>query len=374
MSADSIRKTARTYRGTARNIARLAAALVRGELVAVPTETVYGLAGDALNARACGKIFKAKGRPTNDPLIVHIHDLAQLDELAVRNEAVGKVAAAFWPGALTIVLPKKAIVPALVTSGGASVAVRMPSHPLFRKLLKACGRPLAAPSANPFGYISPTSAAHVRESLGTKIKFILDGGECAIGVESTILDLRDPRRPGILRPGAVSAEEISRVLGRRVRAGVGARAKVSGDAGGQERGRGASAGGANKRGASKETVVAPGMLAKHYSPRTPVVLHARLGKEDVAGAALAVDEAWLFVFKPGGLTKERAKLAGNIFWLAETGGGAGDGLKQAARALFATLRALDRGGWKRIHAERASGTEALALAINDRLTRAAAKG
>ena len=360
MSAGSIRKTARTYRGTPRNLARLAAALMRGELVAVPTETVYGLAGDALNPRACAKIFKAKGRPTNDPLIVHIHDLAQLDELAERNDAVAKVARAFWPGPLTIVLPKKAIVPALVTSGGASVAVRMPSHPLFRKLLKACGRPLAAPSANPFGYISPTSAAHVRESLGTKIAFILDGGESVIGLESTILDLRDPRRPGILRPGAISAEAIGRVLGRRVR--VSARAGV----------------GKGSDGGVHTAVVAPGMLSKHYSPRTPVVLHARLTEKAVTSAA--ADEARLFVFKPAGKRAgekktslaRRAKARGNVFWLAEKDGDGG--LAEAARALFATLRRLDRGKWKRIHAERAPGKDALALAINDRLTRAAAKG
>jgi len=349
MSADSSRKIARTYRGTPRNIARLAAALVRGELVAVPTETVYGLAGDALNPRACAKIFGAKGRPTNDPLIVHIHDLAQLDELAERNEAVATVVAAFWPGPLTIVLLKKAIVPALVTSGGASVAVRMPSHPLFRKLLKACGRPLAAPSANPFGYISPTSAVHVRESLGTKIKFILDGGESVIGLESTVLDLRDPRRPGILRPGAISAEEIGSVLGCRVSRGV--RAKVS-------KGKGVEVSGREVTGG---VIVAPGMLAKHYSPRTPVVLHARLRKKEVMAAA--GDEAVLFVFKPCGV------VARNVFWLAE----AGD-LQAAARGLFAMLRKLDGGGWKRIHAERVRGTEALSLAINDRLTRAAAKG
>jgi L-threonylcarbamoyladenylate synthase len=204
--------SARVLRGTPRNIALLARALRRGQLVAVPTETVYGLAANALSPAACAAIFRAKGRPANDPLIAHIHDLAQLDQLAHRNPAVEKLARAFWPGPLTIVLPKKPIVPDIATSGLPSVAIRMPAHPLFRALLKKCALPLAAPSANPFGYISPTRAAHVRDGLGKKIPRILDGGECAIGLESTIVDLRDPRRPAILRPGKISAKQIARVL------------------------------------------------------------------------------------------------------------------------------------------------------------------
>jgi L-threonylcarbamoyladenylate synthase len=345
MSNGAKSKTARVYRGTARNIARLARVLREGGIVAVPTETVYGLAGDALNPAACRKIFKAKGRPTNDPLIVHIHALAQLDELAERNETVEKVARAFWPGPLTIVLPKKACVPDLVTSGRPSVAIRMPAHPLFVKLLRACGRPLAAPSANPFGYISPTSAAHVRESLGGKIEHILDGGEAEIGLESTILDLRDPHRPVVLRPGAISAKEIARVLGRRV-------------------------GDAKKKTAGVKTgALAPGMLAKHYSPRTPITLHARLTVRAVT--ALPADEAAVFVFKPKAAPKAVAKngrYGDNVFWLSERGD-----LARAARRLFAVLRALDDGKWTRIHAELAPGREGFALAINDRLTRAAAK-
>lgn len=328
---------ARLFRGTPRNLARLARALQRGELVAVPTETVYGLAGDALNPAACRKIFKAKGRPTNDPLIVHIHTLAQLDVLAERNDAVERVARAFWPGPLTIVLPKKAVVPDLVTSGRPSVAVRMPGHRLFRELLKLCGRPLAAPSANPFGYISPTSAVHVRDSLGGKIDYILDGGEADIGLESTILDLRDPRRPAILRPGAISAKEIARVLKRPV----------------------AGSGKTNTRGAA----IAPGMLSKHYSPRSPIQLHRRLDAKHVR--ALPADEVALFLFKPAAAKTTAAQ---NVCWLAERGD-----LREAGRKLFAALRALDDGRWKRIHAELAPGSDGFALAINDRLTRASAK-
>ena len=157
---------ARLYRGTPANLARLARRLRAGELVAVPTETVYGLAANALDARACRKIFTAKGRPANDPLIVHIHALEQLDQLAEPNPAALKLARKFWPGPLTLVLPKKSVVPDVVSAGLPSVAVRMPSHPLFRRLLKLCGVSLAAPSANLFGYVSPTSAEHVRAGLG----------------------------------------------------------------------------------------------------------------------------------------------------------------------------------------------------------------
>jgi L-threonylcarbamoyladenylate synthase len=337
---------ARVYRGTARNLARLARVLREGGIVAVPTETVYGLAGDALNAAACRKIFKAKGRPTNDPLIVHIWELAQLDVLAERNDAVEKVARAFWPGPLTIVLPKKAVVPDLVTSGRPSVAVRMPKHLMFLELLKRCGRPLAAPSANPFGYISPTSAAHVRDSLGGKIDFILDGGDAEIGLESTILDLRDPKTPVVLRPGAISAAEIGRVLGTRVQVAVARHAagKV----------RGASVG-----------EVAPGMLSKHYSPRTAITLHRRLSAAVVK--ALPADEAVVFLFRPEGAVK-KAREAASVFWLSERGD-----LRRAARGLFGLLRALDGGQWKHIHAELAPGADGFAAAINDRLTRAAAK-
>lgn len=359
--------SAKIYRGTPRNLALLARALTAGEVVAVPTETVYGLAGDALNTSAVKKIFRAKGRPTNDPLIVHVHSLAQLDALAERNVAVEKLARAFWPGPLTLVLPKKPTVPDLVTSGRPSVAVRMPNHPLFRKLLLACGRPLAAPSANPFGYISPTSAAHVLDGLGKKIRYILDGGDCDIGVESTILDLRDPKHPAILRPGAIERRAIERILRVRVKSAAGEKVK------------------------STKAAVAPGLLARHYSPRTPIKLHDQLpGVERAVPARLFKSvtkkpisthnapgrrvppsnpqstEAFLYFRRPDAYAKTTA--TENIFWLSTDGE-----LPTAAKKLFATLRALDQGQWALIHAERAPGTNALALAINDRLTRAAAK-
>ncbi len=325
----------RLLRGTPATLARLARQLRAGELVAVPTETVYGLAANALDARACRKIFTAKGRPADDPLIVHIHSLAQLSQVAEVNAAALKLAKKFWPGPLTLVLPKKAVVPDVVSAGLPSVAVRMPSHPLFRKLLKLAGVPLAAPSANPFGYVSPTSAEHVRAGLGKKIRDILDGGPCAIGLESTIVDLRDPRRPRLLRPGAVTRVELERALGVSVKS--------------------APTPGRARRGAQ----LAPGLLARHYSPRTRVTLHAQLSPS--AAGRSSPREAWIFLAKP-------ADLAGkNIFWLDARGN-----LRGAARRLFATLRRVDALGFDRIHVELARG-EGLADAINDRLRRAAAK-
>ena len=320
---------ARLYRGTPRNLAMLARALRRGELVAVPTETVYGLAANALDARACRKIFRAKGRPADDPLIVHIHALADLDSIAEPNAAALALAEKFWPGPLTIVLPKKKTVPDIVTAGRPNVAVRMPAHPLFRRLLRLAGVPLAAPSANPFGYVSPTTAAHVRHGLGAKIHYILDGGGASIGLESTIVDLRNPRQPQLLRPGAITRRELEEVLGRKLIS-----AHRACEAGPQ---------------------LAPGMLARHYSPHTPVVLHSKLP------ARRAASDAWVFFTRP------RRAAGKNVFWLDARGS-----LTGAARRLFATLRRLDARGFSRIHVERAPAG-GLGDAINDRLRRAAAR-
>jgi L-threonylcarbamoyladenylate synthase len=330
---------ARVYRGTARDLAALARRLRAGELVAVPTETVYGLAANALDARACRKIFAAKGRPTTDPLIVHIHALAQIETLAELNGTARRLAKKFWPGPLTLVLPKKRAVPAIVSAGLPSVAVRMPSHPLFRRLLKLAAIPLAAPSANPFGYVSPTTAQHVQDGLGKKIRHILDGGPARIGLESTIVDVRDPARPRLLRPGAITRAELERALGRKI--GVAARRAPP----------------AKKNRAQ----LAPGSLARHYSPRTPIVLHEKL----TAARARAghAGEAWVLSAKPARVPAS----AKNIFWLDARGE-----LGGAARHLFATLRRLDDGRFKKIHVALARGG-GLAEAINDRLRRAAGR-
>ena len=327
--------TAQIVRGTSRNLATLAAALRRGEIVGVPTETVYGLAANALDAAACRRIFRAKGRPATDPLIVHLASAGDLTGVAVPNSPAYRLAAAFWPGPLTIVLPKRDVIPDAVSAGLPSVAVRVPSHPLFRRLLKLADIPLAAPSANPFGYVSPTTAEHVRAGLGKKVRLILDGGPCGIGLESTIIDLRHPAKPRLLRPGAITKAQLEKVLGCQVQSPpVRAMAKTAAQ-------------------------LAPGMLTRHYSPRTPVVLHTKLTPAMVrAGSS---DEAWLFLTKPKGL---RAK---NVRALDPRGD-----LRGVARKLFGALRALDTAGYRRIHAELAPGT-GLADAINDRLRRAAAR-
>ncbi|MEO6874123.1 MAG: L-threonylcarbamoyladenylate synthase, partial [Opitutaceae bacterium] len=295
----------------------------------------YGLAANALDARACRAIFTAKGRPANDPLIVHIHSLAQLSEVAEVNVAALKLAKKFWPGPLTLVLPKNSVIPDVMSAGLPSVAVRMPSHPLFRRLLKLTGLPLAAPSANLFGYVSPTSAEHVLTGLGKRIRHILDGGACTIGLESTIVDVRDPRRPRLLRPGAVTRKELEQALGVSVRAAPKpSRAKMGAQ-------------------------LAPGLLARHYSPRTAVTLHASLSA--AVAAKSPANEAWIFNAMPAGLAGR------NIFWLDARGN-----LRGVARRLFATLRRADALKFKLIHIELARG-EGLATAINDRLKRAAAR-
>lgn len=347
---------ARIHRPTPRNLARLARVLVRGSLVAVPTETVYGLAANALDAQACEKIFRAKGRPTHDPLIVHVRSLTQAAEVAVLNPAARRLAAAFWPGPLTLVLPKRDHVPAIVTAGLPSVAVRMPRHLLLRTLLRLCRRPLAAPSANPFGYVSPTTAAHVAAGLGARIEHILDGGPCTVGVESTILDLRDPARPALLRPGAVTRAHIEQVLGRRVR--VVKKLFTPTPLVPRARPRASSVG-------TTSAAVAPGMLTRHYAPRTPLTLHDKIS---IARAAAVPQDAFLLYARPQiSRTRKSVALPRNLFWLTETNDAA-----EAARNLFARLRALDNGGWQRLHAERAPARVVLAPALNDRLTRAAA--
>jgi len=326
---------AKIYRGSSRNLAFLARKLQQGQLVAVPSETVYGLAANALDAKACRRIFKAKGRPMSDPLIVHIHSLAQLEQVAVVNESARKVAKAFWPGPLTLVLPKRDAVPAEVTAGLPSVAVRMPSHPLFRRLLKCSGLPLAAPSANPFGYVSPTTAQHVVQGLGAQIGFILDGGPATIGLESTIVDLRLPNRPRILRPGMITSAALQRILKQPVPRG------------------------SLKSTSSQAAQIAPGLLKRHYSPKTRVILHDKLLLSEALNSR--ADEAWLFLKKP------KQHKTPNIHWLDSRGD-----LLPVAHRLFAKLRDLDSAGYVCIHVESARGG-GLAEAINDRLARAAAK-
>jgi L-threonylcarbamoyladenylate synthase len=215
--------------------------LIDGGIVGIPTETVYGLAANALNEEAVIKIFEAKARPHFDPLIIHIPSLAYIYTYVTRlPESAEKLAQAFWPGPLTLLLPKADCIPDLVTSGSDFVAVRVPNHPLTIELLKGLPFPLAAPSANPFGYISPTTAVHVNNQLGQKVDYILDGGPSRIGLESTIVGFNEDK-PVIMRLGGLSIDEIEKVCGK-----------------------------AGLQLNNSSNPLAPGQLSSHYSPRKPL--------------------------------------------------------------------------------------------------------
>lgn len=303
-----------------------AAKLIRdGELVALPTETVYGLGADATNERAVAKIFEAKGRPKFNPLISHVTGAEEAKRYVRWNDTAEKLAAKFWPGPLTLVLPRAEASPiALLTTAGLdTVAIRAPDHPLAQALIRTAGRPIAAPSANRSGSVSPTRAEHVRDSLGDRVKMILDGGPCTVGVESTVLDLTTAR-PTLLRPGGATREAIEAVIGPIAVSD----ALPSGDA----------------------PLKSPGQLASHYAPSVPV----RLG-----ATAVAADEG-LLAFGPSPPPGARATLN-----LSPTGD-----LAEAAANLFAHLRALDAQRPSRI-AVMPIPEAGLGLAINDRLRRAA---
>ena len=304
-----------------------AARLIRaGELVAFPTETVYGLGADATNARAVAKIFEAKGRPQFNPLISHVPDATEARRLVQWNGAADRLAAHFWPGPLTLVLKRSSDCPIalLATAGLDTVAIRAPAHPMAQELIRAAGVPIAAPSANRSGSISPTRAEHVAESLGDKVAMILDGGPCEVGVESTVLDLTT-EPPTLLRPGGATREAIEAAIGPIALSG----AVPTGDA----------------------PRTSPGQLQSHYAPARPV----RLDATTVAG-----DEA-LLAFGPNPPSGAKRTLN-----LSPTGD-----LAEAAANLFAHLRALDRCDIARI-AVMAVPHTGLGLAINDRLRRAAA--
>lgn len=305
---------------TQEGLSRAAQILRAGGLVAMPTETVYGLAGDACNDTAVAKIFAAKGRPQFNPLIVHVADIEMARRVAEFSPMAEALVKAFWPGALTLVLPLRpecGLSP-LVTAGLPTVAVRMPDHPVARALLQAFGGPIAAPSANPSGRVSPTKAQHVAQGLGGRIAAVIDGGDCAIGVESTILGLDGP--PTLLRPGGIPVEALEAMLGP---IGLGGNSKKPN---------------------------APGQLASHYAPEARV----RLGVTQPE-----VGEVWVG-FGPD--------CAGSDITLSASGD-----LVEAAANLFQSLLDADRlaGPMGRIAYAPIPET-GLGRAINDRLRRAAA--
>ena len=307
-------------------VARAAALIATGGIVAVPTETVYGLAADATRADAVARIYAAKGRPSFNPLIVHVLDLAAAERIAVFDDDARVLAGAFWPGPLTLVLPVRAgagLTPA-VTAGLATVAVRVPAGRAMRALLAACGTPLAAPSANRSGGISPTSAAHVAASLGGAVALVIDDGDCPAGLESTIVAGREVLRPGPITGDAVSA---------RLHLGAGRGPDAMQPA--TEPGPGPRQGG----------VSAPGQLASHYAPTKPVRLNATTADAD----------EWLIGFGP---------VAGD-----DTLSATGD-LSEAAARLFAALHRADASRRQRI-AVAPVPPDGIGEAINDRLRRAA---
>ena len=298
-------------------IARAAAILLEGGLVAMPTETVYGLAADASNAAAVARLYAAKGRPRFNPLIAHVSGIEMARTLVQWPTLAGELAAAFWPGPLTLVLPRLAAAPIcdLANAGLDSVAIRAPGHAAAQALLAAFGGPLVAPSANPSGGVSPTTAHHVSSGLGDKLDLILDGGACTVGLESTVIAILD-NRATLLRPGGLERSRIEAITGPLAIAG------------------------------HSDAPASPGMLASHYAPGAPMRLNARRAEAGEVLLGFGAIEGDLNLSPAGDLA-------------------------EAAARLFAALREMDALGPKRI-AVAPIPDEGLGEAINDRLQRAAA--
>ncbi len=311
------------------DISKAVELLKKGELVAIPTETVYGLAANALNPDAVLKIFETKGRPSFNPLIVHVHDVREFRKYVKEvPELIKTLAEKFSPGPITFVLPKKNIIPDIVTGGGDTVALRIPGHPLTLKLLSQLDFPLAAPSANPFGYISPVDARHVKDQLDGKIPYILDGGQCMIGIESTVVTVID-KKLIVFRLGGVSLEDLKEVVGE-----------------------------VELRINNFSNPNSPGQLKSHYAPRIPL----RLGKiKELMGKYSGKKIAIL------SFTKNYSEECFANQVLSYSGD-----LHEAARNLFTALRKLDNSEAEIILAEKFPD-HGLGLAINDRLERASAE-
>lgn len=317
---------------TGQDITQAKIHLDKGELVAIPTETVYGLAGNALDPIAVASIFETKNRPSFDPLIIHVSSIDAVKKYVLDfPEILQKLALNLWPGPLTLLLPRKSIVPDLVTSGLERVAVRVPDHPLTRQLLERLDYPLAAPSANPFGYISPTTPLHVDAQLGNRIPYILDGGACRVGIESTIVGMEGDEAV-IYRLGGTEIQKIENVVGKLV-----------------------------VRSHSTSNPQAPGLLESHYAPRkllllghlTKMIPEWQAKNQNFAVLSLSAHFPELPEYRQISLSPS------------------GD-LKEAAANLFAAMRKLDESDAEIILSE-LMPDEGLGKSINDRLTRAAAK-
>jgi L-threonylcarbamoyladenylate synthase len=307
-----------------KNIIEAADRLRKGQVIGMCTETVYGLGANALNPMAVARIYELKGRPLDHPLIVHVASAEEAKQVVARFPPVAeKLAKHFWPGPLTLVLEKSDSIPDVVTGGLPSVGVRVPAHPVALSLLRKAAIPVAAPSANRFGTLSPTTADHVRKAFGNSVDFVLDGGEATVGVESTIVSLLGDE-PLILRPGGISREAIEEVIGLVRLAPANAKP------------------------------IAPGMLERHYAPRTPIVV-----QESIVAPSPKSKE---------GLLSFRGNSLNSRFAHCEVLSSSGD-LREAASKLFTALHRLDEMGLDRIVAE-IFPNHGLGAAINDRLKRA----
>ncbi len=327
-------------------IALAAAEILSGGLVAFPTETVYGLGANALDEAAVKRIFAAKTRPFDDPLIVHISRIEDLAIVANPIPDLARILAeAFWPGPLTLVLPKSRRIPDNVSAGLNNVAVRMPAHPVALALLESAGVPIAAPSANRFGHTSPTTAAHVLQDLGEQIEMILDGGETTVGVESTVLDLtRTP--PVILRPGGLTREELERIIGP-----VGLQTKMQVEPGPQ---------------------ISPGLLNSHYAPHARLILCMGPTPDVLDRIKLMAKQHLKDGASVGLMLADEDQALCQIPGIPIITLGAANDLTQIARNLYAGLHKLDGMGVEVILA-RSFADHGLGLAINDRLRRAASQ-
>ncbi len=308
------------------SIQKAAILLAEGKLVAFPTETVYGLGADATNDRAVAAIYAAKGRPQFNPLIIHVANPEALDGLIEWNETARLLAAQFWPGPLTLVLPRKKSCPVslLASAGMDTLAVRIPSHPVAKQLLEAVKRPIAAPSANASGKLSPTTPIHVAESLYDKVDLILAGGKSQVGLESTVLNLTSTR-PAILRPGGITREQLEKILGPIDIVSV----------------------------AENTSLMSPGMLASHYAPNLPLRLNAMQAESDEGFLTFGPD-----ILAKGGAQRLNLSPQGD--------------LSEAAANLFTMLRQLDQSQLRGI-AVMPIPNIGLGVAINDRLNRAAVR-
>lgn len=334
-------------------VAEAARLLRDGEVVALPTETVYGLAANAWSPEAVRRIFEIKRRPAHNPIIVHVAGADMAHACAHEWPALaGKLASAFWPGPLTVVVPRSDRIPDVVTAGGPTVGLRWPFHPFMQAVIRACGFPLAAPSANPANALSPTAASHVAAALGTSIPLIVDGGESNVGIESTVVDATGPV-PRILRPGMISSDDVARACGREP---VG----PGGDPRGGDRGVEGPAGPAGQA-----TLRSPGLLSRHYAPRARLHVLKWESDDDLArqlsARGLVPAEGWIIAHS----RIPAMDRFPNVRFIP-------DDAEAFARALYAELHAADASGVAWLVVERVPSSPAWA-GIADRLARAQAR-